>query len=216
MSSDVLTSPLFLAATAFAALGTITVLTGLLALLRARPLRFMLRTLSGLLLLALGAMAGGIVIGMQGYEALTRETVAARISVLPTAPQRFTATFRFADGRQEKFELAGDEIYVEAHILKWKPLANMLGLHTAYELDRVAGRYHGIDQERNAPRTIYALGQERKIDLFRLRHRYAMLSMLFDADYGSASFVPVTRSEDLELRVSTTGLLLRSAAPAAK
>ena len=216
MSSDVLTSPLFLAATAFAALGTITVLTGLLALLRARPLRFMLRTLSGLLLLALGAMAGGIVIGMQGYEALTRETVAARISVLPTAPQRFTATFRFADGRQEKFELAGDEIYVEAHILKWKPLANMLGLHTAYELDRVAGRYHGIDQERNAPRTICALGQERKIDLFTLRHRYAMLSMLFDADYGSASFVPVTRSEDLELRVSTTGLLLRSAAPAAK
>ena len=36
-----------------------------------------------------------------------------------------------------------------------------------------------------------------------------LLAPLLDAEYGSASFVPVTRSIDLELRISTTGLLIR-------
>ena len=43
--------------------------------------------------------------------------------------------------------MAGDQIYVDAHILKWTPAANLIGLHTAYELDRVAGRYDNIEQE---------------------------------------------------------------------
>lgn len=216
MSSELLTSPLFVAAAAFAALGALFVLGGLVALLRARPLRFMLRTLFGLLMLAVGALAGGIAVGIQGYQALTHETTAARITVSPIAPQRFTATFRFPDGTQDTFELAGDALYVDAHILKWKPLANMVGLNTAYELDRIAGRYHAIERERSAPRTIYTVGRDQPIDLFSLRRRYALLSILLDADYGSASFVPVTRPEELELRVSTTGLLIRSAAPAAQ
>ncbi len=53
--------------------------------------------------------------------------------------------------------------------IKRKPLANIFGLHTAYELDRVAGRYHAIEQERSAPRTVYRLKQERSVDLFELR-----------------------------------------------
>ncbi|HEV8243291.1 MAG TPA: hypothetical protein VGQ07_04815, partial [Nitrospirales bacterium] len=99
----------------------------------------------------------------------------------------------------------------DAHILKWKPLANVLGLHTAYELDRVAGRYHAIEQEQSAVRTVYALGQNKPVDLFGLRRRYAFLTILVDAEYGSATFAPVTQPAELELRVSTTGLLMRDA-----
>jgi hypothetical protein len=60
------TSPIFLAAIALATLGTILILAGIAALLRARPLRFAGRTLAGLLLLSLGALAGTIAIGTQG------------------------------------------------------------------------------------------------------------------------------------------------------
>jgi len=216
MSSDLPASPFFLAAIALAALGAILMVAGIVALWRARPLRFALRTLAGLLLLSLGALAGTIAIGTQGYRALTREDLAARLTVRPAGPQRFAATVRFPDGREAKFELAGDEIYVDAHILKWKPLANVLGLHTAYELDRVAGRYHAIEQERSAVRTVYSLGQEKPVDLFRLRQRYAFLATLLDAEYGSATFTSVTRPAELELRVSTTGLLMRDANPPPK
>ena len=213
MSSELTTSPFFLAAITLGTLGAILILAGLAALVRRRPRRFALRTLAGLVLLSIGGLAGTIAIGTQGYLALTREDVASHLFVQPRGPQRFAAVVRFPDGREATFELAGDEIYVDAHIIKWKPLANLLGLHTAYELDRVGGRYRAIEDERSAVRTVYSLNQDKPVDLFGLRRRYAFLSVLLDAEYGSATFIPVTGSAELELRVSTTGLLIREAKP---
>jgi hypothetical protein len=216
MPSQLLSSPFALAALAFGAIGAILVLAGIGALLRARLLRFAFRMLAGLLLLALGTLAGTIALGIQGYHALTHETVAAYFSVRPAGPQRFAATIRFPDGREASFDIAGDEIYVDAHILKWKPIANLLGLNTAYELDRVAGRYQEIARERSGPRTVYSLARDNPVDLFGLRQRYAFLAPVLDAEYGSASFVPVTRPAELEVRVSTTGLLIREASTVRK
>jgi hypothetical protein len=198
------------AAAGFAAFGIIVFIAGLVALFRLRMLRFLVRTLLGLLLLALGALSGAIALGVQGYSALTREDVAARISVRPAAPQKFSATVRYPDGRAQSFDLTGDEIYVDAHILKWKPLANLIGLHTAYELDRIAGRYQAIEQERSAPRTVYLLRETRPVELFQLRQRYAFLAPLYDAEYGSATFVQVKEPAELEVLVSTSGLLVRA------
>lgn len=206
---DILASPFSVAAIALGALGALLVIAGIAAVMDRRPLRFALRTLAGLLLLTLGALLGTIAIGTQGYRALTREDLAATLSVRPEGAQRITALVRFPDGRGKTFSIAGDEIYIDARILKWKPFANILGLHTAYELDRVGGRYRSIEQERSAPRTVYSLAQDRPVDLFSLRQRYTLLEALLDAEYGSATFVQVTRPTELEVRVSTTGLLMR-------
>jgi hypothetical protein len=205
-----LASPLQLVAALFGLIGIILLIAALIALKRRRPFRFVFRTLFGLLLLSLAALAGVIGIGMQGYRALTREEVAARVVVQPLGPQRFSATFHLP-GRPETiyYELAGDAIYVDAHILKWKPIVNVLGLHTAYELDRVSGRYQDVEQERSAPRTVYTLTPERRVDLFGLRTRYAFLAPVLDAEYGSGTFVRVTAPAELEILVSTTGLLIR-------
>jgi hypothetical protein len=211
MPADLFTSPLFLAAFALAILATLLLLLALNALIRLRFLSFGLRTLTGLLLLTLGGLVGALAVGVHGYRALTHEEVAARITVAPTGKQRFNATIRYPDGRVGTYAIAGDEIYVDAHILKWKPYANWIGLHTGYELDRVAGRYHGVKDEQTAERTVHALSRERMIDLYSLRRRYAFLAPLVDAEYGSATFVPVTKPAELELRVSTSGLLLREA-----
>ena len=214
MPSELTTSPLFLIAVAFGLLGGVLLVAGAAALARVRLLSFAFRALLGLLLLALGGLFGTVAVGIQGYRALTREDVAARIAVKPAGPQRFTATFRFPDGREAAYDLAGDEIYVDAHILKWHPYANWVGLHTAYELDRVAGRYRDIKDERSAPRTVHALARDRPVDLHALRRRYTFLAPVLDAEYGSATFLPVTRAAEFELRVSTTGLLIREAEPA--
>ena len=77
MPSELRTSPLFLAAAVLAACGMIATVAGIVALARAKPLRFAIRTLAGLLLLALAALAGAIAVGIQGYRALTREDIAA-------------------------------------------------------------------------------------------------------------------------------------------
>ncbi|MGH6610185.1 MAG: hypothetical protein ACRECQ_08015 [Burkholderiaceae bacterium] len=209
-------SPLGLASVAFAVLGALLLISGIAALFRLRPFRFISRTIFGLLLLAVGALAGVLAVGTHGYNALTHEEVAATLLIQPIGPKRFTAAVRFPDLREVKFELAGDEVYVDAQILKWKPIANVIGLHTAYELDRIAGRYRSIDDERAAPRTVFALSRDKPVDLFDLRKRYPFLAPLLDAEYGSATYVPVSRPAELEVRVSTTGLLLREIPPTAK
>ena len=157
-----------------------------------------------------------VTFGMQGYQTLTREEIAAHISVSPIAPQRFVATFRYPDGRVANYIISGDEVYVDAHILKWQPFANLFGLHTAYELDRVGGRYRDIEQERTAERTLHLLSQDKSVNLFGLRQRHTFLSLLLDAKYGSATFVPVTQPAEFELRISTTGLLMREVSTTSK
>ena len=124
--------PWMLGAAVLASLGAILVLAGLTALFGLHPLRFITRTLLGLLLISLGLLEGTITLGIQGYRSLAREELAARIAVRPTGPQRFTATLRLPEGREASYALAGDEIYVDARILKWHALANLLGLNTAY------------------------------------------------------------------------------------
>ena len=214
MPTELLDTPLFLAAIALGALGALLFLAGILAFFRLQFAGSAYRIVFGLLIISLGALAGTVAVGIQGYRVLTREDVAARITVQPAGPQRFSATFKFPDGRQATYEIAGDEIYVDAHILKWSPHANVIGLHTGYELDRVGGRYHNIKDERAATRTMHSLGRERPVDLYAFGRRYTFLAPLLDAEYGSATFIPVTKPAEFELRVSTTGLLIRESKPA--
>jgi hypothetical protein len=209
MTTDPTQLLLLFAGVAFGVFGVVALISGLAAMLRARPLRFVARTLSGLLLAGAGTLALAVAFGSQGYRALTQEQPAGRIAVHSTGPQRFDARFVFPDGREATYALAGDEIYIDAHIIKWKPIANLVGLSTAYELDRIGGRYRSINQERDAERTVHPLAPSRPVDLFELRRRYAFLAPLFDAEYGSASFVPVNGDAELQLLVSPTGLLLR-------
>lgn len=202
-------SPLVLVAAGCAVLTWAATVAGLAALRRRRWTGTAAAGLLGSLFFVLAALAATLAAATQGYHALTHEVVAARVVTRPAGPQQFTATFTFPDGRQASFALAGDGLYVDAHIVKWHPLANLLGLHTAYQLDRVGGRYHRLEDERRLPRRVFALSAERAVDLFRLAGALKRLGPLVDAEYGSAAFVPAGQPAELELRVSTSGLLFR-------
>jgi hypothetical protein len=164
-----------------------------------------------LLMLVLSLLFGTISISLQGYSALVREELAATVEIIPASEQSYTALVRFPGGAERKYDLAGDEFYIDAHILKWKSLANLLGIHTYYELDRVAGRYRDIDDETTKKRTVYSLTEKRMVDIFKLRLEYPFLSFLVDAEYGSASFIAVNKNRKFDVMVSTTGLLIRDA-----
>ncbi|SRR5712691_591372 len=169
----------------------------------------------GLLCIASAALGATAAVGVLGYRALTFEEVAATVSTEPIGPQRFRATIRLPDRRLAMYDLAGDAFYVDAHILKWHPLVNLVGLHTAYELDRVAGRYDVVAQERGRPRTVYSLARPKPVDLFELARRWQLLGPLVDAEYGSATFVAVAQPAAFQVRVSTSGLLIRPIARSA-
>lgn len=165
--------------------------------------------LVGILFLTISFLLATFSVSIHGYRALTHEEIAATVRTFPVAPQRFRASMTYPDGREETFDLGGDAIYVDAHILKWRPWVNLLGLHTAYELDRVAGRYEELADERRAPRTVFALGRLKPFDLFDIVRRFPGLSVLVDAEYGSATFIAARGPAAYEILVSTTGLLAR-------
>jgi hypothetical protein len=201
-------------AAALAALASLVALTGgVLALRRRNILSAAAGVLLGLLLLTLAALLATLGVAVQGYRALTREEVAVTLWTRPAGPQSFEVDVMFPDGRSRRFALAGDQFYVDARILKWHPWANLLGLHTAYELDRIAGRYARLEEERDRPRSVFSLARERPVDAFALRQRFAWLAPLLDAEYGSATFARADRPARYEVRVSTTGLLVREVGP---
>ena len=177
-----------------------------------RPLAIGLLGLGGALCLALALLAGTLLLGLRGYRELTYEELAATVQTQPVARQHFRVIITLPDRRLAMYDLSGDAFYVDAHILKWHPLASALGLHTAYTLDRVAGRYNDVLEERARPHTVYALARTGPVDLFFLARR-RLLGPLVDAEYGSAMFVPAGVPATYELRVSTTGLLLRRVTP---
>lgn len=205
-------STLLIVALVAAALAAGFLVAGVVALKRRRLLGFASGVAVALLLLSLAALMGTISVATQGYRALTREELAATVDVLPTGSQHFTAAFTFPDGRTDTFALTGDQIYVDAHILKWKPIANVLGLHTAYELDRVGGRYVELEAERDSARSLFSLSVDKPLDMFNLRRRWSFFTPLLDAEYGSGTFLMADRAATLEVLVSTTGLLIRRVA----
>lgn len=201
--------PLILLAAAFAVLAAACAAAGVFALRKKRILGGLGGVTLALLLLAVGALCATLSVATQGYRALTREEVAAVVETRPMGEQTFHAVFRFPDGTERGFRILGDQLYVDARIIKWRPLLNVLGLHTAYELDRVGGRYRSLENARAAPRTLYRLSEDRSVDLFELKRRLPLLDPLVDAEYGSATFLSVEDPARLEVRVSTSGLLIR-------
>lgn len=167
------------------------------------------------LCLTLGLLLGAITVGIHGYRAFTQEALAATIKTEPLAPHRFRATVTLADSSLHMFDLAGDAVYVDAHVLKWRPIGTLLGLETVYELDRIAGRYQSLSDEQTQERTVYSLAANKPFDAFDLARRYWVLRPFVDAEYGSATFIGATAppgaGRTYEVRVSTTGLLVRPA-----
>jgi hypothetical protein len=201
--------PLIVFALLFGFLSLAFFIAGLVVMKKKRVFGVFMSFTFALLMLSLAGLFATISVATQGYRALTREDIAAVVKIEPAGPGRFNARFQFFDGRAAVFNLAGDELYVDAHILKWKPIANYFGLHTSYELDRVAGRYLKLEDEQTKPRTIFDLSRKKPVDMFSLRRRYTLLSPLLDAEYGSGTFIEVQQAVELEIRVSTTGLLIR-------
>src|SRR3989442_7308084 len=205
--------PLVMVLAAFALLSIVLLRAALAAVRRRRWLGTSLPLVLAFLFLALAALAATLGVAMQGYRALTREVVAATVATRPTGPERFVATFTFPDGRREHYEIAGNALYVDAHIVKWHPRANILGLHTAYQLDRVSGRYDRLEDEQTKPRPIFALSRRTPVDMFQIARSLSFLGRVgrvVDTEYGSATFIAAREPTQLELRVSTSGLLFRS------
>ncbi len=176
---------------------------------RGRPFVGSFQLLSSMTLLLLLVAGGLIIFSTLGYQNLTYEQQLAHISIKKQAQQKFSADIVLEDGQHFNFEISGDEIYIDARILKWKPWANLIGIHSLYRLDRVGGRYIEYDEEINKQRSLFQFIEGSGKDLFDYRSDYEILGWMVDAEYGNAAFIPVKDQAEYLLSLSSSGLILR-------
>ncbi len=162
-----------------------------------------------IILTPLALLFFGVFLGIRSYQVFTHEQWIADLDIHPTSTQAFNATLTFKDGQKKFFLLKGDQVQIDANILKWKPIAHFFGLNTLYSLDRISGRYLKVEDEKNNTPTLFSLKEDSSWDIAEWRKQYDILGHLVDAEYGSATFVPTQTVKTYELKISTTGLLLK-------
>ncbi len=158
-----------------------------------------------LLPVGIGLVAGNMVT----YTRLTHEQRALKADFTKTGDHQFDAVLTFPSGEVQRVVLRGDEWQIDARIVKWAALANIVGFDAAYRLERISGRYGEIADERSSPHTVYALSPPTRLDVWSLvRHVSAWLPWV-DALYGSAVYVPMADGASFAVLVTQSGLIVR-------
>lgn len=209
---------------------------GLLLLVRALGALGEKKPVSGLIGVGFGGalLAAAVAVVMAGldvqtYSRLTYERPVATIDLTQRGPHDFDAALREADGQggfgpAHAYELYGDEWRIEARVLKWKPWANVLGLDAQYRLDRLSGRYHSIEQEINATRSVHPLtGGDAGPDWLPWRlsawdtaRKYRKYVDAVDTLYGGGAYMPMADGAKYEVWITQSGLVARPANDAAR
>ena len=161
------------------------------------------------LVAALGVGGAMLAASLHTYSRLTHEQEAARAVLRALGPQRYELLLVRVGEPAQRFELRGDEWQIDARVLKWRGMGNLLGFDTVYRFERLAGRYADNDLERKAPRTVHALAAEGAVDFWQLLKKYHGTMPLADALYGSAAYVPMADGAQFVVNVSATGLVIR-------
>ncbi len=158
----------------------------------------------------LAAIAAGFLgFNLQTYERLTHEQPALELQFVRLGERSFRATLTFPSNRVQAFDLRGDEWQVDARVLKWQGLATILGFDTIYRIERISGRYGDIASEQRATRTVYALNEPDRVDVWELAHKLPAWAPWIDARYGSATYLPMADGALFQVTVSQTGLVAR-------
>jgi hypothetical protein len=172
--------------------------------------------ITGGFVIAIAAGAALIAMNLYTYARLTHEQVAARVSIRQLGERQYVLTVETRRAPPRHFQVHGDEWQIDARVLKWRALGNLLGFDTVYRFERLSGRYADIAQERGAKRTVHPLAEDPGLDLWSLLRKHHEYVPLADALYGSAVYVPMAEGAEYTVTVSTSGLVVRPGNDAAR
>lgn len=190
--------------------GLALVYAALRLLARRNWLMGFLRGFVGLGLLVVALSLGLIAFDLFSYRQLAREEPVATLSFERLGTQYFEATLVHSDGREDTFELRGDQWQMDARIIRWRGPLGGLGIKPGYRLDRISGRYYTLSEERGAERTVYALEQTGwGPDIWAWANTHPAWLPIVDARYGSATFVPMADKALFQVSLSSSGLVAR-------
>ena len=158
------------------------------------------------------ALAG---LNLQTYKRLTLERDAAhiRFDSVSDKPGTFQATVTLPQEPDARvYELWGDEFSMGAQVIKFRPLANMLGYDSVYRLEYLEGRYsnrYSTDGVTTADTNGVLLYANPGLDVRKFAAEQGARFGLEDVQFGSAVYMPMGDSYEFDVNITQDALVVR-------
>ena len=156
-----------------------------------------------------------ILSNLNTYQRLTYEKDIAKILIRKLARQKYQLVLIYPQSvvqneDAEYYLLYGDEWQLDARVIKWKGWANIIGLDSYYQLDRLSGRYANIEQANTSRRSAYQLtGEQKGMSIWKLKRLLKSKLPFLDAYYGQSIFLPLQDGAKFSVSISQAGLVVR-------
>ncbi len=168
-----------------------------------------IRGMSGLVLLGIAALLVFIALDLTSYKQILTDKPILTVSFEEAGEQQYKATISYIElGKDESYEIFGEQWQIDARVIRWRGIIAMFGTKPGYRLDRLSGRYYSLEDERRKTRSVHQLDQsEYGFDMWKWVQERGSFLPLFDAIYGSATYLPMADGAIYQVSLSASGLV---------
>ncbi|MDX5372546.1 MAG: hypothetical protein LPK18_08950 [Pseudomonadaceae bacterium] len=168
-----------------------------------------LRGTLGLAFLALAGLVGVVAYDLRSYDAQVQDKPLVTLSFSADGEQRYRVHL-LEGGEEREVLLEGDLWQLDARLLGWKGLAELIGLQPGYRLERLSGRFLAIEQQQNARHARVQLAQSPYgIDLWRWLRLAQRDLFLFDPQAARVTYLPIADGAVFSVSLTPAGLLAK-------
>ncbi|MCA8901349.1 MAG: hypothetical protein KDA53_08860 [Hyphomonas sp.] len=200
-------------------IGLMLLFAGFGKLARLKPASGAMRLLFGVGFMGLAGIVAFAGLNLQTYKRLTKERNAATVKfiALEGEPGAYHVDLTLSDGTK-KLEadgsqpvLRGNQFEIGAQVIKFRPMANMLGYDSIYRLDFIEGREarrYSTEAVKEAVSNGIALAENPGLDVHALAEQQGGRFGI-DAEYGSASYQPMADGYEYVVNITQDALIAR-------
>lgn len=145
------------------------------------------------------------------YKQMFQDKPILTISFVQKQEQHYVSTLLdIEQGVEQDFDIYGEQWQIDARMIRWSGLFNLLGAKPGYRLERLNGRYHSLEDERRNKRSVHPLSEsEYFIDTWLLVNKSNNVVPLIEAVYGSAAYLPMADGAIYQISLSHSGLVAK-------
>lgn len=200
--------------------GLILLFAGFAKLANLKPFSGVTRLAFGSAFMGLAGVVAFAGLNIQTYKRLTYERPVATVkfTAVPGQPDAFQADVMLADGRQllqadgSAPVFRGDEWQIGARVIKFKPMANILGYDSIYRLEHMrstrSAQFSSEAVTEGRMDGLRIVPSEPGIDVSALAQSYGSRFGI-DAEYGSATYQPMGDGYIYEVSITQDALIAR-------
>ncbi|MFT7301084.1 MAG: hypothetical protein ACI89Z_001556 [Porticoccus sp.] len=147
---------------------------------------------------------------MFSFRQLLKEETVATLRLEKFKTQTYWVILVDNIGHKYRYHLKGDQWQLDARLIRWHPIFAIAGFSPLYLLDRLSERYSNLRQEMNDERSAHNLEfSPYGIDTWVWIKRLPWLWDWVDAQYRTATFLPMADGAIYELKLGAAGLVAR-------